>query len=62
LPDKSDALARLDAQAEIREHLAPTGITECDFLERHGCARSRQRRGLWMIAQMMRHKKCSECL
>src|SRR5207244_11407405 len=36
LPDKSHALARLDAQAKIREHLTATGITECDSPERTG--------------------------
>ena len=33
LPNQADALTRLDAQAELGEHLAPIGIAECDVLE-----------------------------
>ena len=55
--DQSDALARLDAQIEIVENLAPVRMLERDLVELDARAAAHQRRGLGMIAQLMRHQQ-----
>ena len=60
LADQPDALARLDPQAEIVEQPFAARIAERDVLQLDAGAEAEQRRGLRMVAQIVRHQQGRE--